>query len=124
MWSSRTEISMAARRNQMEYSYDGWNYRKATEEEDMYVHPITGVYIHPVHLARMKDNKHGGQQQQQQKQRQQLRQQLRRRLFQGQQLRRRLFQQQQQQGGGEQDDNDDLESNKNQLQSLAVAAAS
>jgi hypothetical protein len=52
MWSSMQEISINARRNTLEFSSEGWDWRTATEEQDMYIHPETGDYVHPVHVKK------------------------------------------------------------------------
>ena len=53
LWGSVTDITENARRNTIEYSADGWNWQNATEESDMYIHPTTGEYIHPIHIQRL-----------------------------------------------------------------------
>lgn len=53
MWASLQEITDNARRNTIEFSSDGWDWRTATEEEDMYIHPRTGGYVHPVHVNKV-----------------------------------------------------------------------
>jgi hypothetical protein len=52
MYCSASEIRTLARRNTTEFMADGWDWRGATEEQDMYVHPQTGEYVHPVHVHR------------------------------------------------------------------------
>ena len=39
MWTSSKELDENARRNRIEYSYDGWNLEGATEEDQMIPHP-------------------------------------------------------------------------------------
>ena len=53
MWTTKKEANDNALRNMMEYSYDGRDYRTATEEIGMYYHATTGSYIHPVHYSRV-----------------------------------------------------------------------
>mmetsp|Transcript_28280 Transcript_28280/g.53159 ORF Transcript_28280/g.53159 Transcript_28280/m.53159 type:complete len:286 (+) Transcript_28280:276-1133(+) len=52
MWCSLSEITENARRNTIEFSSEGWDWRVAIEEQDMYTHPHTGEHIHPVHVKR------------------------------------------------------------------------
>ncbi|KAG7353766.1 hypothetical protein IV203_003121 [Nitzschia inconspicua] len=52
LWASLSEISENARRNSIEYTAEGWDWRTVLEEDDMYVHPRTGEHVHPVHVQR------------------------------------------------------------------------
>jgi len=48
MWSSLEEIRIASKRNILEFSYDQWKWRNATEEQFMYYNSKTGRHdIHP-----------------------------------------------------------------------------
>lgn len=50
MWTNPATLSANAKRNRAEYSFDGWDMNKATEEDGMYYHLPSGTYIHPVHV--------------------------------------------------------------------------
>jgi hypothetical protein len=50
LWASLSEITENAKRNSIEYTAEDW--RTVLEEEDMYRHPRTGEYVHPVHVQR------------------------------------------------------------------------
>ncbi|KAL3925363.1 MAG: hypothetical protein SGARI_005856 [Bacillariaceae sp.] len=54
MWSSTSEISSNAKRNSLEYTYEGWNWRTVLEEQDMYMHEKTGALYHPAHFIHQK----------------------------------------------------------------------
>jgi hypothetical protein len=49
IWRTLQEISENARRNTIEFAADRWDWRRATEDEAMYVAP-NGERIHPVHV--------------------------------------------------------------------------
>jgi transcription initiation factor TFIID subunit TAF12 len=66
LWGSVKEITENARRNTIEYSADGWDWKTATEEHDMYLDKRTGEYIHPVHIQRLQKQLQEKQQQKQQ----------------------------------------------------------
>jgi len=51
IWGSMKEISENARRNSIEFAAEGWDWRRATEDHDMYVAP-NGERIHPIHVRR------------------------------------------------------------------------
>ena len=50
IWASTQEIRVNARRNAFEYAAEGWNWRTAVEEEDMYL-AANGEHIHPAHVV-------------------------------------------------------------------------
>jgi hypothetical protein len=50
LWGSLQEISENARRNSFEFAAEGWNWRSATEDDDMHV-TKTGERIHPAHIV-------------------------------------------------------------------------
>jgi hypothetical protein len=52
LWATLSEISENAKRNSIEYTAEGWDWRTVLEEKDMYRHPRTGEYVHPVHVQR------------------------------------------------------------------------
>ncbi|CAB9511407.1 expressed unknown protein [Seminavis robusta] len=52
LWGSMKEIKTNAVRNTAEFIHDRCNWRKATEEQDMYRDSRNGVLIHPVHVQR------------------------------------------------------------------------
>lgn len=49
LWTSTAEITMNAQRNTIEYQSEGWDWRTALEDENMYTCSVTGELIHPVH---------------------------------------------------------------------------
>jgi len=60
MWCSLEEIRVASKRNILEFSYDQWKWRTATEEIDMYYNSKTGRHdIHPaVNLYRIRQREY------------------------------------------------------------------
>jgi hypothetical protein len=52
LWASLSEITENAKRNSIEYTAEGWDWRTVLEEKDMYRHPRTGEYVHPIHVHR------------------------------------------------------------------------
>lgn len=59
LWSSPEEMMLNAHRNSVEFAAEGWDWRSAMEDENMYRSVQTNELIHPVHVE---------QQQQQQQQ--------------------------------------------------------
>ena len=48
LWTSPEDIARSSQRNIVEFSYDQWNWRQATEEAAMYYNTRTGRHdIHP-----------------------------------------------------------------------------
>jgi len=60
MWCSLEEIRVASKRNILEFSYDKWKWRTATEEMEMYYNSKTGRHdIHPaVNLYRIRQQEY------------------------------------------------------------------
>jgi len=50
LWSSATELHRNAARNSFEFASEGWNWRTATEDENMLVCKSSGEMIHPIHV--------------------------------------------------------------------------
>lgn len=55
LWSSSSELYTNALRNSIEFAAEGWNWRKATEDDQMVVHVDSGELIHPVHIQNVFD---------------------------------------------------------------------
>lgn len=51
IWTPSKEIIRNRLRNCKEFQYDGWNWREASEEEDMYFDRKRGELVHPVHAS-------------------------------------------------------------------------
>ena len=51
MWSTTNEIVSNARRNTVEFAFEGWNVHAVLEEHDMFLDPDSSSFIHPVHLG-------------------------------------------------------------------------
>jgi hypothetical protein len=51
IWTPMKKIRENAHRNSIEFAADGWDWRTALEDDDMYVAP-NGERIHPVHVRR------------------------------------------------------------------------
>jgi len=49
LWSNRYEIHENASRNAVEFAAEGWDWRKVTEDDGMFVCTSSGELIHPVH---------------------------------------------------------------------------
>ena len=53
MWNGRKHIRRNAKRNTLEYQYDGWKWETATEEDGFVSDPAgTGETVHPWHVAK------------------------------------------------------------------------
>lgn len=50
LWSSASELYLNAARNSIEFAAEGFNWRNATEDENMIVCDSSGELIHPIHL--------------------------------------------------------------------------
>jgi hypothetical protein len=51
LWSTAVELHMNASRNTIEFAADGWDWRAATEEDQMPRCPKTKEPIHPIHAC-------------------------------------------------------------------------
>jgi hypothetical protein len=54
MWNGSRTIKRMARKNTMEFQYDGWNMNAAAEEDQFVL--VSGVPVHPVHAAPVPDS--------------------------------------------------------------------
>eukprot|EP00568_Trieres_chinensis_P006259 CAMPEP_0183309610 /NCGR_PEP_ID=MMETSP0160_2-20130417/25446_1 /TAXON_ID=2839 ORGANISM="Odontella Sinensis, Strain Grunow 1884" /NCGR_SAMPLE_ID=MMETSP0160_2 /ASSEMBLY_ACC=CAM_ASM_000250 /LENGTH=229 /DNA_ID=CAMNT_0025473665 /DNA_START=119 /DNA_END=808 /DNA_ORIENTATION=- len=50
IWRSRAEVKLLKKLSQLEFAYDNHDWRTATEEEDMFVDPVSNKLIHPILL--------------------------------------------------------------------------
>lgn len=50
LWSSKEELHANARRNFFEFASEHYDWQRAVEESDMYIHAETGERIHPIHV--------------------------------------------------------------------------
>lgn len=48
-WKSRQEVRAHKKLSKKEYAWDGYDWKNATEEDDMILDPTTGTLEHPVH---------------------------------------------------------------------------
>ena len=53
LWSSFEEIQKNAERNSREFSMDNWDWRKATEEDCMFLERFGG-FVHPASISKQK----------------------------------------------------------------------
>ncbi len=50
LWTSPEEAARNAERNAIEFASEGWDWRLALDDEDMYQHASTSELIHPIHV--------------------------------------------------------------------------
>ena len=50
LWSTPQELQQNARRNIFEFASEHYDWQRAVEESDMYIHAETGERIHPIHV--------------------------------------------------------------------------
>ena len=50
LWSTPQELQQNARRNIFEFASEHYDWQRAVEESDMYIHAATGERIHPIHV--------------------------------------------------------------------------
>jgi hypothetical protein len=51
LWSTAVELHLNAHRNTIEFAADGWDWRSATEEDQMPMCPTTKQLMHPIHVC-------------------------------------------------------------------------
>jgi hypothetical protein len=49
-------MSFGIARNTCEFVYEGWDWRNAIEDVDMYVRKVSGELVHPAHVVYGHDN--------------------------------------------------------------------
>jgi hypothetical protein len=56
LWSNPEELQVNAQRNSMEFAAEGWDWRTALEDENMYRDALTGELIHPIHCMHLEES--------------------------------------------------------------------
>lgn len=51
LWTNAEELQQNAQRNAFEFASEGWDWRTALEDENMYRDSVSGELIHPVHCV-------------------------------------------------------------------------
>ena len=51
LWTNAEELQLNAQRNAFEFAAEGWDWRTALEDENMYRDSVSGELIHPVHCV-------------------------------------------------------------------------
>lgn len=51
LWTNAEELQQNAQRNAFEFAAEGWDWRTALEDENMYRDSVSGELIHPVHCV-------------------------------------------------------------------------
>lgn len=51
LWTNAEDLAFNAQRNAMEFAAEGWNWRTALEDENMYRDSVSGELIHPIHCV-------------------------------------------------------------------------
>ena len=60
LWTNAEDIQMNAYRNSVEFASEGWDWRTALEDENMYRDAASGELIHPVHCIHQDVNEGEG----------------------------------------------------------------
>lgn len=58
LWTNAEELQQNAQRNAFEFAAEGWDWRTALEDENMYRDAVSGELIHPVHCVQYEEE-HG-----------------------------------------------------------------
>jgi hypothetical protein len=56
LWATPNEVHQSTNRNILEFSADRWDWKRVTEEEDMFYNYQTQEYIHPIHVQQNRCN--------------------------------------------------------------------